>query len=325
MLQRLFALALVALALAACGQPPKQFAWQQIDATVDVRDDGSLRVTEELTIRYISGSFSFLERDIPFRNLDSIDEFAVKLNGEPVPGASDGAVNTFSVERIDGVQRVRVNYQPTESGTRTITLAYTVEGAVQREYTGSSAPADERQQRLWWSMVFPQRDQPVERAIGRINLPRTLEAAQLQADAPDAAGAVERTASGASVQATNVAPGQELTLRLTFPRLIKDDALMRFYGSSGAAVNAALPVEEDSGGSIDPSVVLTVLFFVVVIGWNVYRWATGQADTGDYDGDSDSSSSSSHRRSRSSSSGSRSRSGGGSRGGRSGGGGGRVG
>ena len=342
MAKRLLALFALVLALAACGaQTPKEFAWQQIDTTVDVRVDGTLHITEAMTIRYLAGTFSFIERDLPYRGLDRIEEVTVEADQRSFEQASGGQPYTFSVEELDGFKRIRMNYPKTTSGTRTVYLRYTVGGAIQRNYftealaTSSSntqRDEDEQRQQVWWSMVFPQRDRPVEHATGRINLPKQLDTSAFSADAPDVAGTVEQLPGAATVAATNVPPGQELTLRVLFPRLIEDDEAMGYFSpyTTNGAANRALPEEEGEPSPwTDPRLFFGVIIVVVSVVYHIRRWIRGEYEESDYErGYQDGygrarrrwySSSSSHSSSRSSS-------GGGRRGGgASGGGGGRVG
>lgn len=212
-MRRLFFILLLGLlAFSSCGASTKEFVWQRLDADVQVRADGSLAVTETLTLRYSGGPFSFAFRDLPSRRLDAISNISIG-DGERVFEQVDDQESerpyTFSVAREDGDQRVRWVYPPTTGGQRTFVLRYDVAGAVRRQ-----EQADE----VWWSIAFPDREEPIEQASGRITLPQPVPVAQLDASAPDLAGTIERAPGAVSIQAANIPAGQELTLRLRFPK-----------------------------------------------------------------------------------------------------------
>lgn len=192
----------------------RSFVWQQLDTVVDVRDDGMLGVSETLTLRYSGGPFTFAFRDLPNRRLDGISNITVAdAEGayRQVEDEESTQPRTFSIFKEDGAQRVRWVYPPTSDAARTFTLRYDVAGAVRRY-----SDADE----VWWSMVFAKREENVEQASGVIRLPQALAANEISAEAPDfaAQGGVAVATGEARVRASNIPDGQELTLRVRFPK-----------------------------------------------------------------------------------------------------------
>lgn len=216
-MKRLIILMMLALlALAGCGGGgsgggSREFVWQRIDTQVAVRADGTLGVTETLTLRYTGGPFTFAFRDLPERRLDGITNVRVS-DGDQAYGQTQDEESetpyTFSLDEEDGAQRVRWVYPATTGGERTFTLSYDVAGAVRR-----GTDADE----VWWSVVFPNREELVEQATGTITLPTAVPANELSAAAPDVPGTLAVAPGQASVQAANIPPDEELTLRLRFP------------------------------------------------------------------------------------------------------------
>jgi len=199
----------------AASAQPKSFVWQRIDTDVQVQPDGTLRVVETLTLRFSGGTFTFAYRDLPERRLDGISNIAVADDEQAYRQVDDESEEpfTYAVFREDGAQRVRWVYPPSDS-ERTFRLSYNVAGAVRRYEV-----VDE----VWWSMVFPDREAAVIQASGRIALPERIPSGQLAADAPDVAGDVDVGDGVATVSAANIAPGDELSLRLTFPKGVIDD------------------------------------------------------------------------------------------------------
>lgn len=196
----------------AAAQGARSFVWERIDADVQVQADGLARVTETLTLRYTGGPFTFAFRDLPDRRLDGISNVSVRDNERAYQQVDDEESTqpyTFSIYEEDDAQRVRWVYPPTTDTSRTFTLTYDVTGAIRRYRNNDE---------LWWSMVFADREEVVEQASGRIVLPTAVPGDQLNATAPDVPGVIERTNGQVSVQAGNIQPEQELTLRVQFPK-----------------------------------------------------------------------------------------------------------
>ena len=264
-MRRLLVLVLLlpALLLTGVGSlQQKTFVWQRVQTDVQARADGSLHVSEALTLRYTGGSFTFAFRDLPTRRLDRIDNIAVRDQERTYQQVSDREGTTpytFSIATTNSGQRVRWVYPQTDGGTRTFMPSYDVYGAVRR-----GANADE----IWWAMVFAARDAVVEQAEGTIALPVSVPAAQLQATTPDVSGMIERADGRASVQANNIAPGQELTLRLQFPKGV--------VGGATPAWQAATAAQEQYNATIRPmvNVGLSALaaLLAVLLGGLIWRW-----------------------------------------------------
>ena len=221
-------LLLLAVTVGVASAQDRSFVWQQLDTVVDVRSDGVLGVSETLTLRYNGGPFTFAFRDLPNRRLDGITNITVAdAEGayQQVTDEESTQPRTFSVFTEDGAQRVRWVYPPTSDTTRTFTLRYDVAGAVRRY-----SDTDE----VWWSMVFPDREENVEQASGIIRLPQAVAANKISADAPDfaAPNGIGIGSGEAQVRATNIPGGEELTLRVRFPKGIVGGAAPAWQGET---------------------------------------------------------------------------------------------
>lgn len=255
-------LMLAALLLAGFARQTKEFVWQNIQSDVQVQADGRLSVTETLTLRYTGGPFTFAFRDLPNRRLDRIESISVRDQEgsyQQVDDSDSSVPYTFSIESTRSGQRVRWVYPETVGGTRSFTLRYEVVGAVRR-----AANADE----VWWAVVFADRSEVVEQAQGTITLPAAVPADQLRASAPDVPGAVELAVGRATVRASDIAPGQELTLRLQFPPSV--------VGGATPAWQATAAAQEQYNATFRPAVnvglsALTALL-AVALGLLTWRW-----------------------------------------------------
>lgn len=263
-MQRIFiALAFVVnTALAGFYSDGKSFVWQRIDSTAEARADGSITVTEQLTLRYTNGPFTFAFRDLPRQRLDGISHISVSDDTQSyrqVDDAESTAPHTFSITKENGTQRVRWVYPATTGGARTFTLRYEVAGAVRRY-----ANYDE----IWWSFVFPNRDELVEQGVGRIVLPQPVATDRLVADAPGWPGAVERAPGTATVQAANIPANTELALRLQFPKGVVGGVVPAWQ------VAAERQAAYDTNVRPTVNVVLSALAagLAVLLSWLVLGW-----------------------------------------------------
>jgi hypothetical protein len=244
-MRRIYAIvALVTLLLLSGFSSAKEFVWRSVDTSVAARADGSLGVTETLTLGYTGGPFTFAFRDLPDRRLDGIANIAVSDGDRAYRQVDDeesAEPYTFSVFEHDGAQRVRWVYPATSDAERTFVLRYDVLGAVRRY---------DQFDEIWWSFVFPGREEVVEQATGHLALPAAVPVAQIEASAPDWPATIERAAGEVTVRGTDVPPSRELTLRVQFPKGVVGGAAPAWQAAADAqdaydattrpAVNVAL-------------------------------------------------------------------------------------
>ncbi len=200
------------LGLAACSSTPeKSYRWSHFDSHVQVQPDGTLDVTETVTLRLSGGPFTFAYRDLPDRRLDAISAISVSSSGRSFSEVDDEDSEqplTFSVFEHEGDRRIRWVYPETSDSEATFQIHYQVAGAVRRY--------DDHAE-VWWSLVPPNRDELVEQSNSQIELPSGVEANAISASTPDVAGDVRIEDSTIFVTGRNIASGQELTARVEFP------------------------------------------------------------------------------------------------------------
>lgn len=132
MLQQLF-LSLVALSLLFSpwhGPVAKSYSADRFDVDVVVQDDGSLMVTEHLTLRFVGGPFTYVYRHLPAEYTDGVDVISASVDGVPLSEGKDAG----QVE-IAGRDPVKVtwHFAPTSDSTRTFDLTYRVWGVIRKE------------------------------------------------------------------------------------------------------------------------------------------------------------------------------------------------
>ncbi|MDQ4044870.1 MAG: DUF2207 domain-containing protein, partial [Chloroflexota bacterium] len=151
-------LALVAVALLAVGIPLSAGAqadsvvWERYDVDLDVREDGTVHVTEDQVIRF-DGTFTYGFGGIPLGRVEGIDNVAITIDGEearyvePFEFAEEPGTFTY---RVSGNElNIDYAFEPTTFGEeRNVTLEYDVSGAL-RVYEDLE-PAN---QQLWWTAI----------------------------------------------------------------------------------------------------------------------------------------------------------------------------
>jgi uncharacterized membrane protein len=124
------ALAIVAFVVLAIAAPAwaKSFSLPHADVAIELADDGSVLVTEEITFSF-DGSFSGAYRDIPIRGGESIVDVSVSEGGSAYePGGCvelgcSSPAGTFGTRDLGGRLRVVWHYEAV-SEARTFTVSY---------------------------------------------------------------------------------------------------------------------------------------------------------------------------------------------------------
>ena len=160
---RVFASAVVAAAVLVslpAGAAEKSRTADRFDVTLNLGRDGSMTVTEGITIRFTGGPFTSVTRTLPRRAYDGIVDITAAMEGTTLPpGRGPGQV---LVKRGEDGRTVTWHFTPVVDATRTFTLTYTVLGVVERL-------AD--QDRVNWMPVPARRDYPIRTVAVRLAWP----------------------------------------------------------------------------------------------------------------------------------------------------------
>lgn len=139
----------------------KTLVWDRFDVDVVVNPDSTFNVSEQQTIRFTQGSFTFGFRDIPVNNFDYIDQWTVTdQSGHTYYPANGGTQEyTFVVDDQGSHYVVHWYFPPVNNSTETYTLSYKVHNGL-RIYQGGD--------QLWWKAIYADRTFPV--LAGRIHV-----------------------------------------------------------------------------------------------------------------------------------------------------------
>ncbi len=107
-----------------------RYSADRYDSRVEVQPNGSIRVTETISIRFETGSFSQFYRAIPRRMNDGIEIVSASMDGTPMP-TGDGPSHV----QISGSSNVRVTWRfaVTAPATHTFAVTYLAQGTVRQE------------------------------------------------------------------------------------------------------------------------------------------------------------------------------------------------
>ncbi len=186
-------------------QEAKTFEWQRLDVDLTVLSNGDLRVVEKNVIRFTSGRFTFGFRDINQSRLIGISDIKVTEGSE-----SSTPIRSETATSDAGDFRIKYYFAtPAQNEVRTITLAYTVSGAL-RYYEGGD--------QLYWGAIYASRNGfPVRRSLITVNLPNGLSAQHAETNLPTTITAEAGDQTLSIVSNDSIPSGEELEVRVQFP------------------------------------------------------------------------------------------------------------
>src|SRR5215204_1256671 len=157
----LLALALVTLTsqpFVVRAQSDRSVAWDQIDVTVELREDSSYHVTERDRIDFIGGPFRSGFREIPLARIEAIDNVrAGEVTGDsvqlyqyvPPSDFSANVPNTYSYREVGPTLRIEWSFPRTTSQSRTFQIDYDAFGALRVYDEGETSIPGPAQQISW--------------------------------------------------------------------------------------------------------------------------------------------------------------------------------
>ena len=116
-----FALAVVVALVATPALAEKRYSADRYDSHIEILENGSLRITETIVIRFESGTFHQFYRAIPVRRTDGIEIISASMDGATFPmGSATGQAE------ISGSSNVRVtwHFAPLGDSAHTFELTY---------------------------------------------------------------------------------------------------------------------------------------------------------------------------------------------------------
>src|SRR5215216_6923858 len=232
------ALLLVLLALAAASiarlpeavlaQSDRSVIWDDIDVTVELREDSSFHVTERDRIDFIGGPFRSGYREIPLARIEAVDNISAgEVGGDTVqpyryvqPGDFSADVpNTYTYREVGTTLRIEWSFPRTTSQSRIFQIDYDALGAL-RVYNDAEPPY----QQISWiggGEEIP-KSAPVNNAILRFVLPRSVDPGRTFIQGPGSQRPEDHTTDGKTWtwMANNLSQGDALEASLQFEPLV---------------------------------------------------------------------------------------------------------
>lgn len=156
---RHFLLGSLIMLLAAPAMGAGRYSADRYDSRIEVQPNGSIRVTETISIRFETGTFSQFYRAIPRRMNDGIEIVSASMDGAPMP-TGDGPNHV----QISGSSNVRVTWRfaITAPATHTFAVTYLALGTVRQEESADV---------IAWNLVPTEHSYRIASSTSDITLP----------------------------------------------------------------------------------------------------------------------------------------------------------
>jgi len=185
-----------ALATAAPQSSRPNIYASSYEVRLDVQPDGSLDVTELISLTVGAKSMSWFERAVPTRRTDGLTDVVVLMDGQSVPARVTHG----------GDLKVRVEFSPTANATHTFEIRYRALHVLTHELEGP---------RLVWTALPRRHTYPIDSAEVSLFAPAGSVAAKVSATggalAPAAPGR-----DGIVIVGTDIRRDRAMTVDLTF-------------------------------------------------------------------------------------------------------------
>ena len=166
MLRRLLLVALVVVAARPANAASRYLAYRY-DSHIEVQHGGTLRVTETITVRFETGSFSQFYRAIPRRMNDGIEIVSASMDGTSWSRGSDPG--HFEISGSSNI-RVTWRFAVTAPATHTFEVTYLAKGTARQE-DGADVVA--------WNLLPTEHSYSVAASATDITLPEAPSAMRL--------------------------------------------------------------------------------------------------------------------------------------------------
>jgi len=192
----------------------KEYTIPVIRVEVTVNPDGTIRITEHRTYQF-DGSFSWADYRLPFgegAGYTAIKDIRVSENSTSFINQNSEEPGTFLVQKNGDEIQVKWFYEA-EDQQRTFTISYTLEGAL---------VIGPKWAELFWNYLSDNREKDTDSLRIDMELPQSLGTDSIYTwkRGPLANISLQNTATGYTVQATNINDYESVKIRSVFPRSV---------------------------------------------------------------------------------------------------------
>src|SRR5215216_3829049 len=216
----------------ALGQSDRSVVWDQIDVTVELREDSSFHVTERDRIDFIGGPFRSGYREIPLARIEAVDNISAgEVGGDTVqpyryvqPGDFSADVpNTYTYREVGTTLRIEWSFPRTTSQSHTFQIDFDAFGVL-RVYDEGETSIPGPAQQISWIGVGGEitENAPVSSATLRFVLPRPVDPGRTFIQGPGSERPEDHTEDGQTWTWTesNLGRGDSLEAGLQFEPLV---------------------------------------------------------------------------------------------------------
>ena len=223
---------LLAVALAphdGAAQAGRSVVWDRFDVEIEVRDDGSFRVTERMEVSFAgTPAFTYGFAEIPLDRVEEITNVAVRTGMGTGPGVGlspsrlveplvfDREPMTHKAVETGSDLYIEYGFAPITDAALTVELTYDAAGAL-RVYPGETPPNEQ----VWWVAIDQETTAvgPVRAASVTIRLPEPVDPGDvvLGEDTPGPANAHTTDGQTWTWEASDLGDGDDLVARMQFP------------------------------------------------------------------------------------------------------------
>jgi hypothetical protein len=197
--------------------------YTRFDVALDLREDGSLHVTETLVLAFYAGPYESWQREVPVTRMDGLRNVAVReqtFGDRPYANRGQDAASltpgTYTWQPVDGAVAIQWRFDPVTSAQRIFVVDYDVVGAL-RVYPAATPPT----QQIWWTAVDAALSAatPVKASEVTIRLPRVVELATVSVGHDGEDDPADHSSDGRvfTWQTGRIAAGDTFEIRLAFP------------------------------------------------------------------------------------------------------------
>jgi len=197
-------LLLIALLLPTVASAAKRYHAERYDVDLAIQADGTLVVTETVVFRFEGGPFTYVFRELPYRELDEIVQLQASMDGDLLlQGTGPGQVEI----RAGNPLKVIWHFSSTSDATHTFTLVYRVLGAL-RQLEGADA--------LIWRAIPEDHDYEIAASTITLHYPDSVPLLGKPIVRGAAAG-IEAGAGLAVIAAQDIKRDRDVVVEVRFP------------------------------------------------------------------------------------------------------------
>ena len=184
----------------------KSYSADQFNVSAKIASGGTMDVTENVTFHFTGGPFTFVSRQLPTDNIDSVSVVSASIDNQTM---SEGSTpGQYEVDSSNNPISVTWHFSPTSDASHTFTLNYHMEGIIQKSSTDATDLLD-------WMPLPTSHDYSISSSVVTITYPSSAALVSAPKVAQGTA-IVSQSAGQVQFQSTDLAANAYLEIGLRF-------------------------------------------------------------------------------------------------------------